>query len=128
MRIDPVSPRLTRTAAFASLASGAALLAAPRPIGDLYGISQSRTLRRWLGVRDLVIGVGLLRAERARAWWVARAASDAVDTLLIVERGLARPSALTPLRIAGGIGLAIAGFWIARAHRSPPEERSAAAR
>jgi hypothetical protein len=66
-----------------SIASGAAMIAAPRSIGRLYALPPSSPLVRGLGVRDVVLGLAMLLTPRKRSLFLARAASDAFDVALM---------------------------------------------
>lgn len=107
--LPPPRLRLSRALGWLSFGSGVALLVAPRPLGRLYGLPSSLGLLRALGVRDLIIGAGLLREGPRRAWLVARALSDALDTALIAadaRRG-DRSAFATAGRLAIGLGTAV---------------------
>lgn len=47
------------------------------------GTDGTRALLRALGVRELLSGVGILRARHPRAWLWARVAGDAMDIALL---------------------------------------------
>jgi hypothetical protein len=71
-----------------SLLGGGGLLIAPRMTGALFGLpTESPTLLRALGVRDIVIG-GMLLTGAHRAGLIARGASDAFDSALIVREAV----------------------------------------
>lgn len=73
-------------------AVGVALLAAPEPVFRISGREEptpaSLLLMRTIGIRDLVLGFGVLRACKgsarsdARRWLSAAFASDSLDVLL----------------------------------------------
>lgn len=102
MRTKHVTRRdLALAVAALSLASGAALLIAPRPVGALYGLPRRRRLLRWLGLRDMAIGaLGLAGNLRISSW--ARAAADLYDAVLIggAGAGTDRRGSATKLRVA----------------------------
>lgn len=84
---------VARTVGWTSLASGLAMMIAPRTMAKTYGLFQNRPLVRLLGLRDVVIGAGILQGDDSR-WMRYRIASDAADTALIackVVRGPDRP-------------------------------------
>ena len=109
--------QVARVIAATRIVVGAGLVVAPRFIGrrwigDDADSAGTRLFIRTMGVRDLALAVGTMRAlnngEPARDWVVACAASDATDvaaTILALPRiGLRRglPSAVT----AGLVSLA----------------------
>jgi hypothetical protein len=75
-------------------AVGVGLLVAPEPVFRLSGREEptpaSLLLMRTIGIRDLVLGLGVVRACRgsegsdARRWLSAVFASDSIDVLLAV--------------------------------------------
>lgn len=86
----------------ASLASGALMVALPARMARLYGLPQRSGLIRALGVRDALVGLGLLRGSR-RIALLARAASDALDAALIARdarHGRSRLATLARLAVA----------------------------
>ncbi|MBV9602226.1 MAG: DUF4267 domain-containing protein [Chloroflexi bacterium] len=112
---------------------GFAPLVAPRFFGRLLGINAASdptvaTAIRSVGARDLVIGVGLLRAlqrqdsQAVSDWLLARFACDAGDTLgvsIAVAEG-ARSGSFVAL---GGLalGAAVVGGALRLRWRSPPD-------
>src|SRR5437868_4243191 len=66
-----------------SIGVGLVALVAPPRIGGLVGYVEKAALLRLVGVRDLCIGVGLLRPGNGRRWLWARAASDGLDATII---------------------------------------------
>lgn len=99
-----------------SIGLGAMLTAAPRQASRLFGIRGYRHIVRLLGVRDLIIGVGLASGRSPRRWTHARAVADAADATLLTT-GLAagvfeRRTALPGIGVALGFGAL--GFWLAR--------------
>ena len=112
---------LLRMLSAGRIAVGSALLAAPRPaargwIGEGADAPGVTVLTRALGIRDLVLGAGTLRAlgsgDPVRSWAQLGAVCDAVDlaaTVLAVRHvGLRR--ALPVMVVAGG---AAAAGWTA---------------
>jgi hypothetical protein len=108
----------------ASLLLGAAALVKPREVAWLLGAAEVAGHRagnryyRILGVRDLILGAGLLAGagrESVRPWLLARAASDLLDAATIgvpaVRQGRRR-------QILTGMGLPLAsaglslGLWL----------------
>jgi hypothetical protein len=69
-----------------SLASGTAMIAAPRAMAKLYALPQEpAALSRWLGARDVVIGACLLRPQLRRLGGLARCVGDFVDFSLMLH-------------------------------------------
>ena len=63
------------------VAVGAGLLLAPRAASRLFGMEGRLALVRYLGLRDLVVGLGALTGPDLTPWIWARALSDATDGL-----------------------------------------------
>jgi hypothetical protein len=87
---------------------------APAPFARLFGIASAAdptvaTAIRSVGIRDVMIGLGLFRAARGgdgaalRQWLIARAASDAGDACAV---GLAVAAGVRDPRFLGLGGLA----------------------
>jgi hypothetical protein len=94
-----------------SLASGLALVAAPRAVGNGYGLPESDALRRWLGARDVAIGLGMLfHRGSAASWWIGRTLSDAVDVAMILRNVRRNGSVLARDHIKGLGGLLVVGI------------------
>ena len=71
---------------------------------------------RLLGVRDLVLGAGLLRGGSEATWLRARGVADALDAALILG-GLslgAFPKSRAPVGLASATGFADLSFLLAR--------------
>jgi len=117
-----------RTAAAVALgagrvAVGATALAAPGRMARAWaGLDPARTptarmVATSLGIRDLVLGIGLLRALRrdqdAREWLCYGAAADAVDAAGVLRNlGNLPPAGKLALPLAAGaaaLGVALAG-------------------
>jgi uncharacterized membrane protein len=82
----PRTGRVAVAVGCASLGLGLAKLLAPGPLARLLGVGEDPTttrVLRGLGVRDLVVGVGLLTSRRATPWLWARVAGDAMDLGLL---------------------------------------------
>jgi hypothetical protein len=72
-----------------SIVSGGALIFAPLKLAAVYGLPRSVALARLIGLRDIAIGLGILKLHETNAWFVAaRGASDALDTVLIALQGM----------------------------------------
>jgi hypothetical protein len=76
-----------------SVGSGLALVAAPHPLAQWFGLPRRSLLARVLGVRDIAIGLRLLERDR-RTGLAARAASDLLDFGLIWRERRHRPDSL----------------------------------
>src|SRR3712207_2580094 len=75
---------LARTLGWVSIGVGLAVVAAPRPLMNALGLGDRASLGCLLGVRDLVLGTGVLRSQITAAWCRARGLADALDVALIV--------------------------------------------
>ena len=108
--------RLARMVGWVSLGLGLALVASPARTVKQLGMGESPTLGRLLGVRDLVLGAGLLRGESGAAWLRARGIADALDAaLILVGASLgAFPRNRAPLGVATATGFAVLSFVLAR--------------
>lgn len=104
-------------------ALGAVLVVAPQAIGERWIGGQAATQSgqialRALGARDLVLGLGAMRAARrgdarsVAAWCVALAACDTVDGLATVAAREEIPNAGVPT-MALAFGAAVAGLYLA---------------
>jgi hypothetical protein len=105
-----------RLVGFLSLVSGGALILAPDKTSSMYGLPQRAKLVRWLGVRDVIIGAGLLAGGDQQRWWLARSAADAVDAVLIANSGGGR-TRLDNLRAVAAAALSTAAALSARRTR-----------
>ncbi len=107
---------LARTLGWVSIGAGLALVAIPGPLMKAVGLGDRPSLGRFLGVRDLVLGTGLLLGQNTAGWSRARAIADAVDAALIV--GGAAAGAFrrdrAPIGVALGAGFGALSFWLAR--------------
>ena len=74
--------RLVRAIGWVSLAMGLTL-AAPGPSARLFGLGTRPRLMCAIGVRDLVIGLGLLRHRRPATWLRLHALADLVDAAIV---------------------------------------------
>jgi hypothetical protein len=109
--VASVMPSARRLGGVISVASGFALIAAPRATGQIYGLPDTAVLCRTLGARDVLIGLGLLGSRRWLAWWwLGRTASDAFDVGLIIRhlRGVGKNGPADVVRTM--IGLALVGI------------------
>ena len=104
-------------------AIGAALVVAPQAVGERWIGAQAATpsgqiALRALGARDLVLGLGAMRAARRReagavaAWCLALAACDAVDGVATAAGREEIPNAGVPT-MALAFGAAVAGIVLA---------------
>ncbi len=93
-----------------------ALVAAPGPLMKAIGLGDRPGLGRFLGVRDLVLGTGLLRGQNTAGWCRARGIADALDVALIIggaAAGVFRRDR-APIGVATGAGFSALSFWLAR--------------
>ena len=107
---------LARALGWVSVGVGLAAVAAPGPLMKAIGLGDRPNLGRFLGVRDLVLGTGLLRGQNTAAWCRARGVADALDVALIV--GGAAAGAFrrdrAQIGVATGAGFSALSFWLAR--------------
>ena len=109
--------RLARVLGWVSIGAGFALVAAPGPLMRTFGLGERPNVGRLLGVRDLVLGTGLLlRGQNTAGWCRLRGIADAMDAALItvgVARGVFRRDR-APIGVASGAGFSALSFWLAR--------------
>jgi len=113
--------RLAQTLGWVSIGGGLAVEAAPRPLMKALGLGDRPKLARLLGVRELVIGTGLLRGHNTAAWCRARGIADALDVALIIVgavSGVVRRDR-APIGVASGAGFSALSFWLARRLQQP---------
>ena len=107
---------LARALGWVSTGVGLALVAAPRPLMKAIGLGERPSLGRFLGVRDLVLGTGLLWGQNTAGWCWARGIADALDVGLIIggaAAGVFRRDR-APIGVATGAGFSALSFWLAR--------------
>ncbi len=101
---------LARGIGWLSVAVGTALVVAPKAAVSGFGMGERPRLGRFLGVKDLVIGFGILaNREEPAPWLLARALSDAQDAGILIG-GIAtsafpRDKALFGLTLAISLGV-----------------------
>jgi hypothetical protein len=113
--------RLAQTLGWVSIGGGLAVEVTPRPLMKALGLGDRPKLARLLGVRELVIGTGLLRGHNTVAWCRARGIADALDMTLIVVgavSGVVRRDR-APIGVASGVGFSALSFWLARRLEQP---------
>jgi hypothetical protein len=107
---------ISRGSGLASLGLGGLMAAMPGRMSRFFGMGEYRRLVLLLGVRDLIIGGGLISGRSARLWLRARATSDAADATLMVV-GLST-GAVPPTKAIVGMAVATASsvfsFWLVR--------------
>ena len=107
---------LARALGWVSIGLGLAIVAAPGPLMKAFGLGDRPNLGRFLGVRDLVLGTGLLLGQNTATWCRARGIADALDVALIV--GGAASGAFrrdrAPIGVASGAGFSALSSWLAR--------------
>jgi len=107
---------LARALGWVSMGVGLAAVAVPGPLMKAIGLGDRPNLERFLGVRDLVLGTGLLLGQNTAAWCRARGIADALDVALIV--GGAATGAFrrdrAPIGVATGAGFSALSIWLAR--------------
>lgn len=96
--------KLARGIGWVSIGVGLALIVTPRWMTKGFGMGERPNLGRFLGVRDLVLGAGLLRSESLAPWLQARAISDVGDAALLtggaVSGAFPRSQAMVGLTVA----------------------------
>ncbi len=92
---------LPRTLGYVSVGLGLAGVLAPRAMSRLIGMPGNDGLLRFIGVRELASGAGLLTQRKATPWLWSRVAGDAMD-LAVLGTGL-RPSNPYRGRAAGAM-------------------------
>jgi hypothetical protein len=108
---------LTRGIGWVSIGVGLALVVAPKRTVRAFGMGQRPSLGRFLGVRDLVVGVGLLcEHENLGPWLRARAVSDAGDATLLLAGAVSGifPRGRAMLGFVVASAFSIFGFTLAR--------------
>lgn len=116
LRPEPTSgAELARVLGWVSIGVGLTIVLAPGPLTKAIGLGDHPNLGRFLGVRDLVLGVGLLLESQNTAGWVrARSIADALDVALIL--GGAATGAFrrgrAPIGVATGAGFSALSFWM----------------
>lgn len=97
-----------------SLISGIAIIVAPFALGSLYGLPRLRPVLRFIGVRDVVIGTGLLMSSDWPWFMWARCGSDAIDAVLIGIEGFRSGRLIEgALKFALGFGVVVASGTLA---------------
>jgi hypothetical protein len=108
--------RLARALGWVSVGVGLAIFAAPSPLMKAIGLGDRPYLGRFLGVRDLVLGAGMLLGQNTATRCRARGVGDALDVALIA--GGATVGAFrrdrAPIGVATGAGFSALSFWLAR--------------
>ena len=92
-------------AGYATLAIGAALLAAPRAATGPLGLEGQETAVRVIGVADLALVPGLLRGSPRWPWMLARAALNVADAAYLHR--VAPRSASPPAMRAGAASMLV---------------------
>jgi hypothetical protein len=103
---------LARALGWVSIGVGLAAVAAPGPLMKAIGLGDRPKLGRFLGVRDLLLGTGLLLGQNTAAWCRARGVADTLDVALIVggtAAGAFRRDR-APIGVATGAGFSALSF------------------
>lgn len=112
---------LPRSIGWFSVGLGAAQLLAPERVDRLIGVEPtpgSRTVMRAVGLQELVVGLGILRRERAAGLFWARLAGDLSHLALLANAYTSDPRDRGRLRNAAGAVLATAALDVAAAVRT----------
>ena len=127
---DDLVRRLALGLGLGSVAFGVAPIVAPGFFARLFGIAvgddpTTAVAVRSVGVRDVVIGLGLWSAAahggRYAPWVLARALSDTGDTLACVvalAQGADRPGFKALTAVAGGAALGGFALWLSARSRA----------
>jgi hypothetical protein len=112
----------TNALGWLSLALGATALCAPLPTARLLGLpvsARSTFTLRAVGVREIGVGLGLLKSQRSDVWTWLRVAGDVMDVSLLLGGLAARRSRRRRLAAAVGvIGAVLAIDAIAAVRRT----------
>jgi uncharacterized membrane protein len=100
---------LTEGLGWFSLALGAAELLVPGGLARLVGVPRYRMLFRFLGMRELASGIGILTRRNSAPWLWSRVAGDAMDLALL---GAAMTLAGTKRGRAAAAATAVAGVTV----------------
>lgn len=99
-----------------SLGLGAFMAAAPTLASRLFGMTGYRQVVCLLGLRDLIIGAGLVSGRVPRRWAIARAVADSGDAAMLIDGAVT--GAFERRMAVPGVGVALGfgglGFWLAR--------------
>ena len=108
--------KLARGIGWLSVVVGLQLVVAPRSGTRNFGMGERPALGRVMGVRDLVVGAGLLRGKDTRTWLMARGINDAVDAAIILGGAAsgAFPRDRAPVGIAIATSLSVVSLLLAR--------------
>lgn len=112
-----LSERFAQGIIWMSVAMGLAALV-PAHASRLFGLRRPIWLMRIIGVRDVVIGLGLLRGRRRGLWLRLHALADIVDVVIVgagLRSGRVAPRGAIWLVVALGSGV----FAWSEARRSP---------
>lgn len=108
--------KLARGIGWLSVVVGLRLVAAPASGTRGFGMGDRPTLGRIMGVRDLIVGAGLLRGKDTRTWLVARGINDAVDAAIILGGAVygVFPRDRAPVGLTIATSLSVASLMLAR--------------
>lgn len=104
---DPYAERLSQGLGWLSVGLGVALLLAPHGIARLTGMPPRSGLLRLTGLRELIVGAGILTQRQRTPWLWGRVAGDTMDMAMLVPALMpgnpGRNRALTTLMTIAGI-------------------------
>lgn len=108
--------KLARGIGWLSLVVGLQLVVAPKGGTRRFGMGERPTLGRVMGVRDLVVGAGLLRGGDTRTWLMVRGINDAVDAAIILGGAAsgAFPRDRAPVGLAVATSLSVVSLLLAK--------------
>ena len=99
-----------------SIALGVLLLVTPKGVSRALGIDNRVTVLRVIGVREIVVGVGILRQPDPAPWQWGRVIGDIMDVTLMllgVATGVFNRSRANPGTV-GLLGATALDLWLAR--------------
>lgn len=107
--------KLARGIGWVSLAIGTSLVVAPASGTRRFGMGERPALGRLMGLRDLVVGAGLLRGD-TRTWLIARGLNDAADAALVLGGIVtgAFPRNRAPFGLAVATSFSVVSLLLAR--------------
>lgn len=111
--------KLARGIGWLSVVVGLGLVVAPTSGTRRFGMGDRPTLGRVMGVRDLVVGAGLLRGKETRTWLVARGINDALDAAIVLGGMVSGdfPRDRAPVGLAVATSLSVVSLLLARRMR-----------
>lgn len=107
-----------------SIGLGAAEVLMPRLMGRVTGMRGASALLFLYGVREIVTGIGLLKARDPTPWLWARVAGDALDLTTLAGYRRSHNKVRNSLAMAAVAGVAAVDLTMAKAMSERAERRS----